>query len=65
MLSGNREMTMSQQHTYAEIAADWALWNEFVNTDATMDRDEFDELTVEQKVALQVEMFGSEPASAE
>ena len=58
-------MTMSQQHTYAEIAADWALWNEFVNTDAAMSREEFDAMTVEQKVALQVEAFGSEPASAE
>lgn len=51
---------MSQQHTYTEIAANWALWNEYVNTDATMSRDEFDSLTTEQKVALQVEAFGPE-----
>lgn len=55
---------MSQQHTYAEIAANWALWNEFVNGDATMTRDEFDALTAEQKVALQVEAFGPESAES-
>lgn len=55
---------MSQQHTYAEIAADWVLWNEFVNTDAAMTREEFDALTVEQKVALQVEAFGAEKTEA-
>jgi hypothetical protein len=48
------------QATYTEIANDWSLWNEFVNTDAAMSRDEFDTLTIEQKVALQVEAFGPE-----
>lgn len=51
--------------TYEQIANDWALWNEFVNTDATMSRDEFDALTVEQKVALQVEAFGPEAVEAD
>lgn len=54
------ERTMSQQHTYAEIAADFALWNEFVNTDGAMTEDEFNAMTIEQKVALQVEAFGAE-----
>lgn len=54
---------MSQKHTYAEIAASWALWNEYVNTDATMTREEFDALNVAQKVALQVEAFGPGTAS--
>jgi hypothetical protein len=49
--------------TYTEIANDWALWNEYVNTDATMSRDEFEALTTEQKVALQVEAFGPEQAA--
>jgi hypothetical protein len=55
---------MTNQAAYAEIATDWSLWNEFVNTDATMSRDEFDSLTTEQKVALQVEAFGPEMAAA-
>lgn len=49
------------QHTYAETAADWDLWNEYVNTDAAMDRAEFDALTTEQKVKLQIAAFGPEP----
>lgn len=60
MLFSKREIAMSNQHTYAEIAADWALWNEFVNVDAAMSREEFDSLTIEQKVSMQVEMFGAE-----
>ncbi len=55
---------MNAQVTYTEIATDWSLWNEFVNTDATMSRDEFDSLTTEQKVDLQVEAFGPEIAAA-
>lgn len=50
--------------TYAEIAASWALWNEYVNTDATMTREEFDALTIEQRIALQVEAFGPEQDAA-
>lgn len=48
------------QATYTEISENWTLWNEYVNADATMDREEFDALTTEQKVALQVEAFGPE-----
>ena len=51
------------QATYAEIANNWHLWNELVNTDAAMTREEFDALTTEQKVALQVEAFGPEQAA--
>lgn len=46
--------------TYTEIATDWNLWNEYVNTDANMDRAEFGRLTTEQKITLQVEAFGPE-----
>lgn len=60
MLTANREMNMSQQHTYAEIANDWALWNEFMNTDATMTREEFDSMSTAEKVGLQVDAFGAE-----
>ena len=45
---------------YSACAKSWALWNEFVNVDATMTREEFDSLTVDQKIALQVEAFGKE-----
>lgn len=47
-------------HTYAEIAADWDLWCEFVDPDATMTREEFNALSADKKIALQVEAFGPE-----
>jgi len=53
---------MSQQHTYAEIAADYHLWIEFVDTDAVMTEAEFNDLTIDQKVGLQIEAFGPENA---
>lgn len=58
-LSNELPAEVSAKHTYAEIASNFALWNEFVNTDAAMTREEFDAMTVEQKVALQVEAFGA------
>lgn len=54
---------MSQQHTYAEIAANWNLWIEFVDPNATMTREEFEALTVEQKIAMQADAFGPEQAA--
>lgn len=47
-------------YTYAQIAADWYLWIEYFDGDGAMTRDEFDALTIDQKVALQVEAFGAE-----
>ncbi len=58
----NRGSNMSQQHTYTEIATNLALWNEFVNVDAAMTDAEFDALSTEQKVSMQVELFGAEAA---
>lgn len=51
---------MSQQHTYEEIAQDFGLWAEYVDTDATMSREEFDAMSVEEKVSLQTQAFGPE-----
>lgn len=51
---------MAEKHTYAEIAADYQLWVEFVDTGAAMTEAEFDALSIDQKVTLQVEAFGPE-----
>lgn len=51
---------MAEKHTYAEIAADYQLWVEFVDTGAAMTEAEFDALSIDRKVALQVEAFGPE-----
>lgn len=54
---------MTATRTYQQTASDWSLWREFVDTDATMTREEFDALSVEAKIALQIEAFGVEPES--
>jgi len=51
---------MSQNHTYAEIAADYRLWQEYVDTDATTTEAEFQAMSIDAKIALQVEAFGPE-----
>ena len=55
---------MSAKHTYAQIAADFRLWAEYADPHATMSQEEFDALSCEEKVALQVEAFGPEPVRA-
>lgn len=47
-------------HTYTEIANDYTLWIQYVDASATMTREEFDAMTQEQKVDIQVEAFGPE-----
>lgn len=44
--------------TYAEIANDLALWNEYFNTDGAMTDDEFYALSVDEKVNLLIAAFG-------
>jgi hypothetical protein len=51
---------MSHAYTYEQIAADFRLWGEYVDPNAAMSEEEFNALTAEQKVALQVEAFGEE-----
>lgn len=48
------------QFTYAEIANSWALWIEYADPDGNMAREEFDAMTTDQKIALQVEAFGAQ-----
>ena len=45
-------------HTYEKIAADYRLWQEFVDPHHQMTQAEFDALTTEQKVQIQVAAFG-------
>ena len=51
---------MSQQYTYDQIAEDFRLWQEFVDTGAEMTEEEFEALSTEDKVRIQVEAFGEE-----
>lgn len=45
-------------HTYEKIASNYGLWQEFVDPHHQMTQAEFDALTTEQKVQIQVAAFG-------
>ncbi len=55
---------MSHQFTYAEIANSLALWITYADPDGNMTREEFDAMTTDQKIDLQVEAFGAEDRCA-
>ena len=46
--------------TYAEIANSWTLWTLLVDPMATMTREEFDRMPVEEKIRIEIECFGPE-----
>lgn len=46
-------------HTYEKIASDYRLWQEFVDPHHHMTQAEFDALTTEQKVEIQIAAFGA------
>ena len=46
--------------TYAAIASDLNLWGEYVDPEATMTEAEFEAMSVEEKIAVQIECFGEE-----
>lgn len=56
---------MNSQPTYEEIASNFELWGERCDPDATMTKEAFDSLTVEQKIDMQIEMFGEEEEVAD
>jgi hypothetical protein len=49
--------------TYAEIAGDWNLWCDYVDPQATMTEAEFDAMSHEELVKMQIDIFGPEPES--
>jgi hypothetical protein len=46
--------------TYRQCALDWDLWCEWVNPGGDMSREEFDALTINERVALEIDCFGPE-----
>ena len=46
-------------HTYEKIAEDYRLWQEFVDPHNTMTESEFNALSVEQKIEIQIAAFGA------
>lgn len=49
---------MREKYSYIEIATVHELWCEYVDPHATMSEKDFDEMTTDEKVEMQVEMFG-------
>ena len=48
---------MCTDPTRTEIACDFALWGEYVDPDGHTTEEEFDAMSVEEKVAFQREMW--------
>lgn len=46
--------------SYTQIAESFDLWGEYVDPDATMTREQFDTMSVDEKVKIQRDLFGKE-----
>ena len=51
--------------TYAEIAATYDRWQEYADTYGTVSRDEFEQMSCVQRVAMLTDAFGPEPERVE
>lgn len=51
---------MGKTKSYTEIANDYNLWGEYVDPQATMTEDEFNEMTEAEKVEMQKDLFGAD-----
>lgn len=51
--------------TYKQVAESFSLWGEYVDPAATMTEEEFDAMTTEEKVQIQVEIWGEEEGQEE
>jgi|JI10StandDraft_1071094.scaffolds.fasta_scaffold1865152_2 hypothetical protein len=54
-----------QHPSYEEVATDWELWCDYVDPSATMTKEQFDEMTTEEKIQMQIECFGEEDKNSE
>ena len=50
--------------TYEQIAGSFDLWQEYADTAGVFARDEFSSLSIADRVALLIEVFGPEPERA-
>ncbi len=51
---------MMTHPTYEQQARDWHLWREYVDLDAVMTIEEFEAMTVDERIGLIIETFGPE-----
>jgi hypothetical protein len=51
--------------TYADTAASLELWREYVDPEVAFSDEQFEAMSIEERIAYQVETFGPEPTDAE
>jgi hypothetical protein len=56
---------MYQSPSYGKIASDFSLWQEYIDPDATMPREEFDGMSHGERVAFINKNFGPEVPTVE
>ena len=58
-------MTIINIRTYAETASSLELWREYVDPDMAFSDEEFEAMSMEERIAYQRATFGPEPTDAE
>lgn len=53
------------RYSYEEIARDYGLWCTYVDPFSVMTEDEFNRMTLDEKIELQKRLFGDEQAEEE
>ena len=51
--------------TYEETARHYGYWCEYVDPMGTMTKEEFDSMTIEEKVQMQIDIWGEEETDGE
>jgi hypothetical protein len=59
-LRSQRKHIMKRKPSYHEIAADWRLWQTYVDTIGVDSEEDFHKMTVPEKVGILGECFGPE-----
>lgn len=52
-------------YTYSQIANSYTLWTEYADVDGVMTREQFDNMTEAECIAILTDMFGAEQAQAQ
>jgi hypothetical protein len=58
-------MAIINIRTYADTAASLELWREYVDPDMAFSDEEFEAMSIDERIAYQRETFGPEPTDAE
>lgn len=53
-------MTTSNDFTYAELASDLNLWQEYIDVNGVMDAETFESTPLQEKVGMIITAFGPE-----